>query len=1172
MPTPLGEEWIKIRPDASTFRAELQAQIASAMTGVQAQIAQAQRQMAAVPAATRVTQAGVIIPPGVKSVTQQVTQATEKQAQATKSLGNASKATKSQLAAMSLEQMRNANVTRGMQRNIASAETAVGRYSRGMLAATAASTGFFRAVSFASGAFLVGATIGATIGAAVNEFSKMTTIGQTTVRLIQATGGAANVTAQQVNTLATSTMKLTGVDDELVKQGANVLLTFRAIKNEAGAGNDVFNRATRAAADIATVFRSDVRGAALQLGKALQDPERGVTALRRSGITLTIGQRELIKELVRSGAVLSAQKLILGEVERQVGGAAEAVGRTLPGRLRIMRETALNTLGDYVKRLTESKTAADLAAGAAKGMADAFGAVRTVVAAIGPSLVGIGQGLGRVVSGVGGVGTLLGAAAAYKAVTLSARLATTATGLFAAASAGAAQAALLEARASDTVTLRLERQAAAEMTAGRAAQRTMTTMVALNAVFAAGAFASGQWQLGLFAAGLAIAGLAGKALAAVRALRAAGTAVTAFRVASAALGGPLGIAAIAVTGLAVGLYKIWKSGRDGAGSLKATKAALDGLNESLDETMRLRAAMGTARERVGVAQFDVRAAERTLQRAQERLANTRAAPGSLQYRYLEEQVTAAEQALAKTQRNLAKAQQDLDAAREKNRINQQGEPQRIADITKELQKQIDAQKRAGVPGRAGALLPTNRLPETQKAIDTVIEKYGKLQETEKGASREAAAAIFTITSMLNRLPTEKEVSIIVAQSERGATANQILQRLGIITKDANEAARTRLDTERSINATLREQFLIAQVLLKTERDKFQKIHQEAVKRREALRTARLETEAARDAVESAREGRAAAIESLAEAQRSLGDAQQNLTDTIARAHESVAEAIRSSREALNQSIQDAKANLLDLGQAIADAIAKFTDAGDTGSEKLGARFRRLRDQILRGQGGPETRKAMQEVQFAIQGTTEIDTERITRQFNDLVDAFSRGQITLPQFNRRFTNLLKGVNIDQFRKKFGTAAANTLIEQIKTFRRQAGLIAKSPERAGGAIAQKLVNPLKQLAAGQKAIADARKEAARDIGQAERNLADANRAVAKAQTDIVRSNRQLAAAERRLRQAQHKETIANTRAIAQNTKETKQLRIVIAARKALIEVKPKPKGRATVETIPIEERPR
>lgn len=60
------------------------------------------------------------------------------------------------------------------------------------------------------------------------------------------------------------------------------------------------------------------------LGKALNDPVKGISALSRAGVTFTAQQKEQIKTLTESGNILGAQKVILGEVEAQVGGVAAA--------------------------------------------------------------------------------------------------------------------------------------------------------------------------------------------------------------------------------------------------------------------------------------------------------------------------------------------------------------------------------------------------------------------------------------------------------------------------------------------------------------------------------------------------------------------------------------------------------------------------------------------------------------------------------------------------------------------------------------------------------------------------------------------------------------------------------------------------------------------------------
>lgn len=115
-----------------------------------------------------------------------------------------------------------------------------------------------------------------------------------------------------------------GVDDEAIQTGANLLLTFKQIRNEAGKGNDVFNQATQAAIDLSAAGFGSMDSASKMLGKALNDPIKGITALSRAGVTFTEGQKDQIKTMVESGDVLGAQKAILKEVQGQVGGVAAA--------------------------------------------------------------------------------------------------------------------------------------------------------------------------------------------------------------------------------------------------------------------------------------------------------------------------------------------------------------------------------------------------------------------------------------------------------------------------------------------------------------------------------------------------------------------------------------------------------------------------------------------------------------------------------------------------------------------------------------------------------------------------------------------------------------------------------------------------------------------------------
>ena len=184
--------------------------------------------------------------------------------------------------------------------------------------------GGLKKVAFGIAGAFAGIQIGGFLKGAVEEAAESAKIGRVTEQTIKATGAAAKVTADQVGALATSLSNKTAVDDELVQTGANLLLTFKNIRNEAGKNNNIFDKATAAALDLSAGGFGSVESASVMLGKALNDPIKGVTALGRVGVTFTQQQKDQIKTLVESNDILGAQKVILGEVESQVGGLAEA--------------------------------------------------------------------------------------------------------------------------------------------------------------------------------------------------------------------------------------------------------------------------------------------------------------------------------------------------------------------------------------------------------------------------------------------------------------------------------------------------------------------------------------------------------------------------------------------------------------------------------------------------------------------------------------------------------------------------------------------------------------------------------------------------------------------------------------------------------------------------------
>lgn len=179
--------------------------------------------------------------------------------------------------------------------------------------------------------------------------------------------------AEAVDKLSTSLARQTGVDDSLIQKGQTLLATFSQVAESAGETGGTFERATRAAVDLAAAGFGSVESASVQLGKALQDPEKGITALQKSGVTFTETQREQIKNFVETGEVAEAQNIILQEVERQVQGTAEA-GAKSSQKLQNAIGDAQEAIGGLIVDLFESgkgdKSFVELAADATNRFGD----------------------------------------------------------------------------------------------------------------------------------------------------------------------------------------------------------------------------------------------------------------------------------------------------------------------------------------------------------------------------------------------------------------------------------------------------------------------------------------------------------------------------------------------------------------------------------------------------------------------------------------------------------------------------------------------------------------------------------------------------------------------------------------------------------------------------------
>lgn len=150
--------------------------------------------------------------------------------------------------------------------------------------------------------------------------------------VLESTGGAAGLTAEEVNKIASSLAEVTTFGDDAILTGQNLLLTFTGI------GEDVFPRATETMLDMATALGTDAAGSAIQLGKALNDPIQGITALTRVGVSFSTEQKEMIRTLQESGDLMGAQTIILDELAKEFGGSAAAAAQTFTGRMTQLKD------------------------------------------------------------------------------------------------------------------------------------------------------------------------------------------------------------------------------------------------------------------------------------------------------------------------------------------------------------------------------------------------------------------------------------------------------------------------------------------------------------------------------------------------------------------------------------------------------------------------------------------------------------------------------------------------------------------------------------------------------------------------------------------------------------------------------------------------------------------
>lgn len=212
---------------------------------------------------------------------------------------------------------------------------------------------------------------------------------------LKSTSNAANLNREALDEQAESLMKLSLYDDDAITGAQALLATFTQVKDT------IFMQAIPAIVDMSAKMGTDLQSSVIQVGKALQDPINGLTALRRVGIDFNDQQKATIKTMVETNNLAGAQAMILQELQKEFGGSAKAASEAGTGPFTVLKHEFQNVqeeigglvvalakdlkpeisalvtwLGDAAKWLTENKA---LVKAVAEGIVIYAGAVTTVI-------------------------------------------------------------------------------------------------------------------------------------------------------------------------------------------------------------------------------------------------------------------------------------------------------------------------------------------------------------------------------------------------------------------------------------------------------------------------------------------------------------------------------------------------------------------------------------------------------------------------------------------------------------------------------------------------------------------------------------------------------------------------------------------------------------------------
>ncbi|HDV6127625.1 TPA: phage tail length tape measure family protein [Pseudomonas aeruginosa] len=200
---------------------------------------------------------------------------------------------------------------------------------------------------------LSGITVGAVFGAVIRNTKQMEKEQAQLEAVLRSTGESAGFSREQLNEMASSMERTSTVSAGEINQAQTNLLAFTGIVGEQ------FPRALQSAIDMAARTGTTVTSAAETIGRALDVPSKGLTALSKQGFRFTEEQKKAAEQLEATGRTAEAQGIILKALEESYGGAAAASRDTFGGALMALQNTIDGLLTGSEGSLDGAKVAID---------------------------------------------------------------------------------------------------------------------------------------------------------------------------------------------------------------------------------------------------------------------------------------------------------------------------------------------------------------------------------------------------------------------------------------------------------------------------------------------------------------------------------------------------------------------------------------------------------------------------------------------------------------------------------------------------------------------------------------------------------------------------------------------------------------------------------------------